>query len=561
MRLEPGLAAALLIAGAACAQTTPATPPPATPPSAPTPHAPAAPSTAVPGQPAPSAPSPQAAGQAVPAAAAAPKPVTAEVAAQALAQVAPRLAAGDCAGVLAILDPLLPGLAPGDARQTVQRVRLSCLIPAGRPIAEVSATYDEIAAAAPRDPGVRALGIALAMDERDYGTAAKRLASAAEDEPVVLGRVQSVLVRALRQQLAGDPAQKPLFDRLDLALAQAGWQSPEYPELADSIRANAVQVLVRRGAAADARVLLAQVEAPELLADMAMERVYQPVWPEIEARMGAHGGAAVDSFAASRLEAYARQPNDDQALSGAVRAFALLNRPDDVVALAGQVTIADGMSEDLVNAVRFQAEALVASGHTDQALDRLSKFESVDLAKTPAAVSALVLYAEMLGEAGQSDRALGVASGTLGRGKAVLSPWGTGWLMRTEACALATLARPEPAREAGDALVAQAESNPAAAVEGLLCLNRRDEAAKIAIATLARPDGADQLADQFQPVGAFWLDHPSKLRALWQPLLARPDVKLAFGKVARILPAKLWPDPKPRAIPRDPSAPSDRHLA
>jgi hypothetical protein len=74
------------------------------------------------------------------------------------------------------------------------------------------------------------------------------------------------------------------------------------------------------------------------------------------------------------------------------------------------------------------------------------------------------------------------------------------------------------------------------------------------VATLATTDGADRLADQFQPDGAL-LPHPaSRLRAFWARLLARPEVRAAFDQAARIMPQRYWPAATPRALPPPPAS-------
>lgn len=548
MRLELAAALAALTASAAPGQTAPA-------------PAPAAPST-VPAT--PPAPSPPAAPARVPAvsavpAVAAPAPVSNAALATALVAARQKLQANDCLGVLAALDPVMPGLPAGESRELVQRLRLSCLLPAGR-IGEADAVYRELIGRQPRDPGLRALGVVMAAGEHDLATAARRLGAIATDEPAALRRIEAPLVRQIRQGLAQDRKARPTSDALDLALARADWNSGD-EDLDDAVRANAVGVLAAQGSAAEARTMLLGIEDPQLLVGMATERQYQPVWPEIEAQLGPHGATAVDGFAAARLDRYARQPNDDRALRDAARSFFMLNRAQDVVDLAGAVPIEDRMSEDRVATVRYGAQALVALGRREDALARLQKFETIDLAATPAAAAGLLEYAELLDEAGKPDQSLAAARHAIDKAHNVLTPWGLAWLKRTEACTLGTLNQAAPAKAAGDLLAGDAESNPAASIEGLLCLGRSADAARIAVATLARPDGADMLADQFQPQGAEWLSTPSRLRSLWAPLLARPDVKRAFDKVARILPRTLWPDPAPRAIPRDPSAPPSRRLA
>ena len=308
--------------------------------------------------------------------------------------------------------------------------------------------------------------------------------------------------------------------------------------------------LLADGQTSEAGLLLGRVTMPELLTEMAVERVYQPLWPAIEARMGPAQSRSADRFATARLDAFARAPDDPRALRDAVRAFILLGRYAEASDAAASVHIAEGMDEDAVAIVRYDAQAMQAAGRRDDALARLRPFTKLDPAKTPDAVSGLIELAESLDEAGHAQDALGVARDALARGENALSPWGAAWLRRTELCTLATLGRSQEVGEVGDLLKAKAADNEAAAVEGLLCARRTDEAATIAVGALRTVEGADNIADQFQPEEAIWAPSTSRLRALWTSLLARPDVEAAFEKRARVLPRPYWPARAPRPIPR-----------
>ena len=109
----------------------------------------------------------------------------------------------------------------------------------------------------------------------------------------------------------------------------------------------------------------------------------------------------------------------------------------------------------------------------------------------------------MLDEAGREEEALKVADQALGKARDSLSNYGALWLERTRACALGALGRSAEAGQQGDALKAKASDNEAAAVEGLLCLGRKDEAAAIAIHALSTVEGTSTIADQFQPSWGF----------------------------------------------------------
>jgi hypothetical protein len=282
---------------------------------------------------------------------------------------------------------------------------------------------------------------------------------------------------------------------------------------------------------------------------MAIQRRYAPLWPDVESRIGTAGGPAIDRFARTALDTYAGAPDDPQATLDAARAFLFLRRFDDVAATAGATKVAPGMSEQQVNIVLTDADALAAEGHRDQALVRLRPFAAADLATTPEAAGALITLAEMLHEDGRYDEELAIARTGTQHNAHYFSAYGLNWLRRNEVCALAGLQRSAEEKIAADALKAASADNQAAAVEGLLCAGRDEEAAAIAVATLSTHEGADRIADQFQPEGAL-LPHPaSRLRALWARLLQRADVKASFDRAARILPKTYWPATTPRALP------------
>lgn len=469
------------------------------------------------------------------------------VAQAAIGEAVAKLDQGDCAGALALLDPVAPRVG-GKDRVAVELMRIPCLGITGRG-AEVPAIYDRIVAIEPAQPGVRSVGVVVAAQRGEMPLAARRLTELAEQNPKALGAITSPVGRSIMQDLTerrDEPARKRLF----IALARADWQPVDRPELRDGVAQGAIEALLADAQTDEAAALLPRITMPELLSSMATERLYAPLWPEIERRLGPNGGLAVDRFALSRLEAFSRSEGDERARRDAIRAFILLGRYAEAIELGEKVQIADGMSDEAVTSVRYHAQALAASGKRGAAVERMRGFEAVDLARTPSAASGLIGLAELLDEDGKSDAALAAARAGMAKGADAVSPWGLAWLRRTEVCALTQLGRAGEARPIADRLIASAKENEAATVEALLCAGRSDDAARIAIAALATQQGTAAIADQFQPDGSIWAAAESRLRGLWAPLLARADVRAAFDKSARILPQSLWPSRTPRAIPR-----------
>jgi hypothetical protein len=469
-----------------------------------------------------------------------------------IARAASLAQAGDCKAVLGLLDPTVAGStgAGSPTRFAAQLLRLPCLAGEGRG-GEVPAVLAELKQVSPTNPVVEGYEVFADVDAGHYAQAADNLGAIADSRSKALALMPGDLWQALAQQLtlAGDTARR---NRVALSLALADWDPSDQPQLSESIAADGVGALLDTHADDDARQLLDRVHRPALLWEMALEHRYATLWPEIEARIGPAGGRAIDRYARTALDAYADQPQDPQAQLDAAQAFLVLGHFDDVSSVAGAVAIAPHMSEQQVNLVLTDAEALAAAGQRDKALDRLRPFVHADFKASPQAPGALIALAEMLDQAGRYDEELTVATEGAAQ-PASFSPFGLAWLQRNRVCALTGLGRAADAKAAGDALKAAAKDNPAAAIEGLLCAGRDDEAAAIAVATLATAEGADTLADQFQPDGALLPHAPSRLRGLWARLLARADVKAAFDRVARIMPKPYWPATTPRQLPAPPS--------
>ncbi len=465
----------------------------------------------------------------------------------------PLAKANDCKGVLALLDPAVASGAGRNtgARFSAQLLRLPCLASANRG-GEIAPLLAELRMQAPDNALVRGYQILNDVDTQHYAQAADDLAAVADQRLRALAMIPGQLWRQVAQALtlSNDGARR---DRTSLALALADWDPADRPELAETLAADGIGALLDKQAVDDARPLLKRIDRPPLLWEMATERRYAALWPDIEVRIGPAGSTAIDDYARTTLDAYASAPQDPHAILDATQAFAFLGRFDDVTTVVAAIAIAPGMSEEQVDIVLADADAQAAAGHPDAALARLRPFATVDLATVPEAAGALIGYAERLDDARRYDEEFAVATAGLGAAKAgYYSGYGLAWLKRNQVCALTGLKRTAEAKVVGDALKASAADNQAAAIEGLLCAGRDGEAAAIAIATLGTPEGADRLADQFQPDGALLPHAPSSLRALWGRLLTRPDVKAAFGRAARILPKPYWPLSTPRALPAPP---------
>lgn len=468
-----------------------------------------------------------------------------------IAEAQKAAAAEDCAGVLAALDPVVPGLPEGGDRVLVQRLRLICLGREGR-IQELVAVQRELAEALPRDGVVRAFGVIIALEENRYADAADQLATLAATAPASLDILTGAAVRQISSHLR-QPDQRDARARMIIALARTEWEPADLPDLRIGLTEEAIGALIDRGEVDEAEGMLDRIEQPELLASMLVDRHYAPIWPAIEARLGPKGATSVDRFARQKLAVYGDTPDAEGALRDAANALLLLGHPDDVVDMTNGVAVKEGMSREAVQTLLIRARALAILRRNDEAERLLGAFVALDPARTPDASTALITYPEFLDEIGRPARALEAAREAKARGAGTLNEFGLRWLDRTEICALSALGRTAEANQAMDQLKALADQNQAATIEALLCARRETEASALTVKAFADRDAGTELIYQFQPGPSLWASGPSRLRDLWTAFLARPEVRSAFERRGRILPRAYWPDSSPRAIPRRPT--------
>ena len=456
----------------------------------------------------------------------------------------------DCAGVLKALDPLVPAMVPGTRRILVQRMRMLCLGAEGRG-SELASVQQELAKAMPRDGMVKAFGVLIAADQNRFTDAADQIANLADTSPGSLDVLTGSTVRAITVKLVEDH-DRAARSRMMIALARADWQPTDLPELRVGFAEGAIDALIDQGDTTEAEGLLERIDQPELLSAMAVDRHYTKLWPAIEARLGPGSTASVDRFALDRFAALGDSPDSEAAVRDAANAMLLLGRYQDVLDLTDNIHVTDGISQDAVRSLLLRARAFAAMRRNGDVDSLLKSFMTIDLRRSPAASTALVSYAEFLDETGHPAEALAAARETRTRTGDLLTDLGKLWLDRTEICTLSTLGRVAEANVAIQAIKLHADQNQAAAIEALLCAKRDVEASRIAIKAFGDEDVGGDLLLQFQPEGSQWAPAPSRLRDLWIAFLARPEVKAAFEHRGRILPHSLWPDPKPRAIPRRP---------
>jgi tetratricopeptide (TPR) repeat protein len=362
-------------------------------------------------------------------------------------------------------------------------------------------------------------------------------------------------LRSILQDLAVSE-EFELRDRLNIALAEADWQPSDFPDMRENIAAGAIDAYLKDGNSEAAGALMGRIESPMTLTTMAIDRHYEPLWPAIEEALGAEQGRAIDYYVGMRLDGYANNGGDSAALRDAVIAYRLLGRWRTAAEIAERAVVSADMDEATFVTARIRAGILIALGEDDEAIALLETVTALDPQVTPFVPSAYVSLAEFLDILHRPEAALDVARHGMENLADRLSAYGRGWLRRTEICALTALDRREEAAPLAVSLAGDREDNPAAAIEAQLCFGDDDRAAALAIATLETREGAEQIADQFLTDEMLGSQMTVYLRAMWQRLLARADVREAFDRRLRLLPRELWPSSDPRPVPRREQVPT-----
>ena len=260
------------------------------------------------------------------------------------------------------------------------------------------------------------------------------------------------------------------------------------------------------------------VQQPDALWEMAIERRYAALWPDIETRMGPAGGTAIDGYARTALDAYANAPQDAHALLDAARAFLAISAASTTSPRPRRAaTIAPGMSEEQVEIVLADADAQAAAGHRDARAGAAAPVRDADLSTTPEAAGALIGSPSSSTRPAlttRSWRSRTPASAAKARLFLALRP-GLAAAQRGLRAVRAQASR-RRGQGAGDALKAVGGGQPGRGDRGAALRRARRRGGDDRRSPRSpRTEGADRLADQFQPDGALLPHAPSPLRALW----------------------------------------------
>jgi hypothetical protein len=461
-----------------------------------------------------------------------------------LAQAAALVDAGKAADALTLLDGLIAESdLPADKGQ-VEGLRSFALARLSK-FAEAR-TAIEFAVDATMNPSLlllRQLFVLRALNG-DVPGAGQTLQLIAASNPAWLGELPNELINDVLRGLAGEEER-----RFDLALTLVTAQYAPADQTVgdgDELKLSVIAGLARRNRLDEARPIADLLLNPVSLVRLGVDRRFQPLWADMEKRLGPGADTADAAFIAAAEARLATSPKSLVALSGVAEALNIASKePEALARLQGVGEGADAlaaMSNREIWITNLKARLQADGGQVDKALATLDAVAALPADANPNGLAFRIIAADLAEETGRHADALK-------RVEAVQSPdlndWGKGALMAIKACALARSGQSADAAKAAAALPSgwTKDGNNRAVQAALSCVGRTDAAAALLIKRLEDEDSRDDALFDLQPF--LLADRPNApdrmSKADLRALKARPDVKAAFLKYGRDLPAAVSP--------------------
>jgi tetratricopeptide (TPR) repeat protein len=460
-----------------------------------------------------------------------------------LARAAELLDAGKADEALTILNGLLAASdLPADKGQ-VEGLRSFALARAGKfAEARTAIEFAVDAAMTPTALLMRQLFVLRALTD-DVPAAGQALQLIAATDPKWLAELPTELVSAV---LADTKEDDRKFD-LALTLVTAGY-APADQTVADgdALRLMVIAGLARRDRLDEAQPVIAALVNTVSVVRLAIDRRFQSLWPGLEARLGPGADTADAAFIKAAEAALAKAPQSIVARAGVAEALNIASKEPEALARIADIGTTPealtAMNDRELWAVSLKANLLADAGRTDEALAALDAVAALPVESHPNAAAFRIIAADMAEEAGRHADAIKRVEAIDAKG---LNPFGTQALASIRTCALARLGRTAEATAAAAGLPPgwTADGNNRAVQAAFACLGRMDAAAALLIKRLEADDSRDDVLFELQPF--LIADRPTApdraTKAALRTLKARPDVKAAFVKYGRDLPAVVAP--------------------
>lgn len=333
---------------------------------------------------------------------------------------------------------------------------------------------------------------------------------------------------------------------VDFSLVTAGW-SPADATVADLdwIRLRLITALVKRDRLEDARPILAQVLNPVVLVRLGIDRRFEPLWPAIEARLGPGADIADAAFMAAAKARFDKDPTSLIARLGYAEALNVASLEPQAITVADAAKTPEelaALKDREVWLVNLHAALLGDAGKIDEAMARYAALNATPI-NGRASIVATIINQALFAESVDRPKDALAAADFADKSAAAASDYGRAFIAQVRACALQQLGEKAQAAAVAAPLLAKPDENGDASLGVMICLGKMDAAAALIIKRLESADERTEMLFELQPFLIADREKPrdARERAALRTLKARPDVKAAFVKAGRDLPAGVAP--------------------
>ncbi len=340
------------------------------------------------------------------------------------------------------------------------------------------------------------------------------------------------VIRAVREA-DGDAA-----DTMILRLVGIGW-GEDLISSRDAMALGAVKVELKRKNADAAAQLVRRIIDRASLVELLTHRRFESLWPSLEARVGDRMDQPTREVVLNAEQRLKERPDSVEARHELLIAYRHAGRLVDAEHVGAEFAKTDEAVDALTEAggwlVNDHAILLLRLDRKTESDDRFTSLRRLRIAQAPWLINMIINRAEFLTRTGRNAQAWALIGEAEELSKTYGSPYARQLVRRMKACVAFREKRPE-APALIQAFVDNAKDAQGATVEGLMCMDRTDQAARDAVALLVDEEKRDGMIDSLLPDEDTRAD-PSGWGTA--KLLERVDVRTAFDKVARVLPARF----------------------
>lgn len=291
--------------------------------------------------------------------------------------------------------------------------------------------------------------------------------------------------------------------------------------------------------------LLGLIRSPVTFIGLLLERRYQNIWPEVEAYVGPNLKSVSDSYVDWTTSRLNNNDADRDRFSSAAHALHFAGRYEAAISLTEKIVPADGsplaLEEGDAWALNIRAYAYDALGRKQDADKVFDQLATIDRDKEGWVVNFVINRASRL--IGQQRWEEGLDAATLARSVAEKhgSTYAKMIIARDFACLRNAMGQVDLAAPEIAFLKEHVSDSYTLAAEGLLCIGNRDEAAKLLIEGIRKPESRDILLEELQPAAFDLFYTPSGNPKPRDLLSENADLRSAFDEHARVIPPEFTP--------------------